>query len=238
MYQYIFKGTIHPIRATLAIGPIRQVLETNLSSNHLSIEFSIYSNQLTVYCDSEDELDIHSLRNLCLNVANGIVGAIGFYSGIGWTVEITEVLNRELGINYVYGADIPCLSSRNDNEKISDFFEKTSKFTGSDGRYLERCFSDLQLAITHPLDTPFYCYRAIESLRHLCRVKYSLDNEDQQWAKLSEISGKSWNDTALTKQYANDARHGDHQDFTSEERQVFLENTWALVENFINEIEV
>jgi len=212
-------------------------LKTTVSSSSIKIELSIYSNQLTIYCDVEDEIDIHDLKNLCFDFTSGIVGAIGFYSGIGWIVEISEILNRELKINYVYGADIPCLSSRNDNEKVGVFLKKISKFTGEDRRYMDRCFSDLQLAITHPLDTPFYCYRAIESLRHLCKVKYSVHKESEQWAKLSAISGKSWDNTKLTKSYANDARHGDHRNFTSEERQVFFENTWELVENFINKIE-
>ena len=233
MFEYVIKGRVLPIRATLSFGFTINQKITDSRGKTANVEISIYSNELTVYYNAEAEIDIYDLRNLCLNIVNGVVATIGFYSGIGWSVEISQVLNRDLEINEVYGANISCLSSRNDPSDFDKFWAKISIFSGKEKRYLDRCFSDLQLAITHPLDTPFYCYRAIESLRHLCGCRYKLNTEKEQWDKLSTLSGMSWDDTALTKNYANDARHGDHKSFTGGERQVFFEKTWELVENFI-----
>jgi len=223
MHEYILKGRVLPARAILSLGgeiPLSIVQGENSTSAEVAV--SIYSNEITIYYNTPDEINIHDLKNICINLVNSIIAAIGYHSGIGWNSEITQILNRKLNINYVYGADIPCLSKRNDIKTFKDFWQKISSVPPNERRFIDRCFSDLQLAITHPLDTPFYCYRAIESLRHLCSIRYELIEERDQWQKLSELSGKTWGDTKLIKDYANDARHGNHKNFTGEQREAFF----------------
>ena len=170
-------------------------------------------------------------------MCNIIVAQIGFFVGYGYSIEINQILCREHQINYVYGIDIPCLVKRNEGRDINILMSKVFSIQGEEIRFLQRCFVDLQLAITHPIDTPFYCYRAIESLRHFCRIRYSLTTEKQQWQKLAELTKKSWDDTKSVKLFANDARHGDHKHFSSDQRAEFFVSTWDLVDAFIDSVE-
>jgi hypothetical protein len=236
MQEYILKGRVLPVRATLSLGELQmQVLEGE-NKTPTEVAVSIYSNEVTVYYNTTVEIDIFDLRNICLNLVNGIISAVGYYSGIGWTLEITQVLNRKLSINYVYGADIPCLSKRNDIRKFSEFWQKISFAPPKERIFIDRCFSDLTSAIKHPLDTPFYCYRAIESLRHLCAIRYGLSKESEQWQKLSELSGKTWDDIKHIKDFANNARHGNHKSFTDNERESFFTVTWDLIDGFLDSL--
>lgn len=236
MQEYIFKGRVLPVRATLSLGEIQMQVTEGENSTPADVAVSIYCNEVTIYYNTTEEVNIYDLRNICLNLVNGIIAAVGYYSGIGWSLEITQVLNRKLNINEVYGADIPCLSKRNDIGKFNEFWEKLSSASSKERVYIDRCFSDLKLAITHPLDTPFYCYRAIESLRHLCAIRYGLSKESDQWQKLSELSGKTWDDTKHIKDFANDARHGNHKNFTDNQRESFFTVTWDLVDGFLDSL--
>ena len=237
MHEYILKGRVLPARATLSLGREVQVhLSQGENSAPAEVAVSIYSNEITIYYNTINEINIYDLKNICLNLVNSIIAAVGYYSGIGWSPEITQVLNRKLNINSVYGADITCLSKRNDIKTFNEFWKKISYAPPKERRFIDRCFSDLQLAITHPLDTPFYCYRAIESLRHLCSIRYELSEERDQWRKLSELSGKAWDDTKHIKDYANDARHGNHRNFTGDQRESFFTVTWDLVDGFLDSL--
>ncbi len=242
MFLYIIKGRVLPIRASLSFGPVKfhfvnkdeESLASGGTESLANIEISIFSNEITVYYDIEFPKDIYDIKNECLNTCNAVVAQIGFLLGYGYSVEINQILCRELNINFVFGIDIPCLAVRNQGRDISLMMKKIFSIEGSETRYLQRCFVDLQLAITHPIDTPFYCYRAIESLRHFCRIRYNLQTEKEQWLKLSELTNKSWNDTKNLKLFANDARHGDHKSFSSQERIDFFDTTWDLVDGFID----
>lgn len=236
MQEYILKGRVLPVRATLSLGEIQMQVAEGENSTPADVAVSIYCNEVTIYYNTTDEVNIYDLRNICLNLVNGIIAAVGYYSGIGWSLEITQVLNRKLNINYVYGADIPCLSKRNDLGEFNEFWQKISSAPSKERVFIDRCFSDLKLAITHPLDTPFYCYRAIESLRHLCAIRYGLFKESDQWRKLSELSGKTWDDTKHIKDFANDARHGNHKNFTGNQRESFFTVTWDLVDGFLDSL--
>ncbi len=237
MILYIVKGRVLPIRAALTFGPIRiQLSDEKSMSPSTNLELTIYANEVTIYYEAEYPRDIYDIKNECLYYCNAMVAQIGFLVGFGYSIEVNQILCRELDINIVYGIDIPCLSERNKGLDLNLLIQKIFSIKGPEVRYLHRCFVDLQLAITHPIDTPFYCYRAIESLRHFCRIRYNLAKEQQQWQKLSELTKKGWDDTKSVKIFANDARHGDHKGFSSEQRAEFFITTWELVDGFIDSV--
>lgn len=233
MNNYIIKGRVLPIRAQLSFGPINMSLESLNGESLGAAEFTIYCNEITIYYDTEKLIDIYDLRNQCLNLSGLIVAQIGYFLGFGYNTEINQILCKEQDINYVFGVDIPCLAVRNKDKNINDFMSKIMSFKGNEVRFIQRCFVDLQLAITHPIDTPFYCYRAIESLRQFCRDRYNIKKESEQWQKLSDITNFSWEHTKSIKEFANHARHGDHRNFNAEQRQEFFTNTWDFVDAFI-----
>lgn len=237
MPNYILLGKAYPLRAMLNV-PIHEFIALRRgSADQMRVRMSIFSNEITSYLDTDSEMDIYDLRNAALNLASKIVSAVGFYAGISWQIDISHILCRELDLDFVFGAEIECLVNRKERSQFPEFLKKVYRFNADEAVFLNRCFSDLQAAMSHPIDTPFYCYRAIESLRHLCGFRYRLRKECEQWSKLSQLSGKKWEDTKILKDYANSARHGNHMDISGVQRKEFFIVTWGLVDGFLNSID-
>ena len=191
-------------------------------------------NQVTVWIYSEDEWNIFDLRNAVKQTVNDIVSIIGFLKGYAYSIEITQVVNDDRGIDYVFGIDIPCIEERNKNiklkEKILGILEKTS---GEHGIFIHRSLNDLIMAMQHPQDTGFYCFRAIESLRHYCRVRFNIETELDQWKKVNSISGYDKDHIEIVRQFALPTRHGDIVPISSEDREKIFMKTWDVIEAFI-----
>ena len=163
------------------------------------------------------------------------VAAIGYLKGYAYEVEIRRVLHPELGI-CVFGIDIPCIAERNESidldARIALIREKT---TGVEGVLLNRCFNDLVMAMKSPDDTGFYCYRAIESLRQHCIIKFKLnpENKSMQWKKLRDTAQCDENTIRSIKESADPVRHGDVMSITSEDRKTLFLKTWDIVDSCI-----
>jgi hypothetical protein len=84
-----------------------------------------------------------------------------------------------------------------------------------------RAVDDLAAAVGSPHDTAFLCYRALESLRvFVCRQEH-LDRRDG-WIRLRQVVGLDRDETMdVLEKLATAARHGDHQELTSAQRETF-----------------
>src|SRR5437764_3406318 len=117
---------------------------------------------------------------------------VGYLKGYAYDFEITRVVHQGRKIDYVFGIDVPCIAERGKVVDLQDALSKLrGKTVGPNGLYLHRCFSDLVSSMKHADDTGFYCYRAIESLRHHCAAVHGLAAADKpiQCAKFREVSG-------------------------------------------------
>jgi hypothetical protein len=67
MHEYILKGRVLPARAILSLGgeiPLSIVQGENSTSAEVAV--SIYSNEITIYYNTPDEINIHDLKNMFL----------------------------------------------------------------------------------------------------------------------------------------------------------------------------
>lgn len=183
---------------------------------------------------SDDEWDIFDLRNIVKSWVNDVSAVFGFVIGHAYEVEIRQVLCESLNIDYVFGIDIPCIKERSKDididKKISDLIKKSG---GECGLYIRRCLNDLNMALKHPDDTAFYCFRGLEALKQCCRYVFEINEEKKQWERLSEITGFGRDDIEFIRTGAFPARHGDISLIDAEGRVKMLERTWDIVEAFI-----
>ena len=117
---------------------------------------------------------------------------VGYLKGYAYDFEVTRVLNPSREIDYVFGIDIPCLAERGKSIDLEDALPKLwEKTSGRNGVFLNRCFSELASSMKHADDTAFYCYRAVESLRHHCAAVHGLSDADKskQWEKFRKSRG-------------------------------------------------
>jgi len=237
MESYLFYGIVLPERAllTLKLAPFHF---SHLASGVTGqAKVSIELNQVAVWVESEHNWDIFDLRNLVKTLVQNELAIIGYLKGYAYDLQITRLLNQSRGIDYVFGIDIPCLAHRGISVDLNEALSKLKgKTLGPNGVFLFRCFNDLVSSMKHADDTGFYCYRAIESLRHHCAALHGLSTTEKpaQWEKFREVSGCDEQTLDAIKTAAVALRHGEVSSITSSDREKLFTSTWDVVEKYLN----
>ncbi|MBN3797216.1 hypothetical protein [Burkholderia sp. Ac-20392] len=235
MEPYLFFGVVLPERAQLS-------LQFSVRFSHSTsgvggdAKASIILNQMVVHVNSKHDWDIFDLRNVVKNIIQNYLAMVGYLAGISYDFEITRILNQSRGIDYVFGIDIPCLAERNKGIDMQDSLTRLrDKTIGENGIFLSRCFADLVSSMKHADDTGFYCYRAIESLRHHCAALHGLTNagKAKQWDKFREISGSTEETLRSIKLAADPLRHGEASGGSAQDRTKLLTDTWDVVDSYL-----
>jgi hypothetical protein len=238
MEPYLLNGVVLPERAQLSLGFALEF--SHLTSGVTGVaKVSILLNQVAVWVESEHEWDIFDLRNVVKSILQTHLAMVGYLKGFAYDFEVTRVLNQSRAIDYVFGIDIPCLAERAKSIDVQDALLKLrDKTVGPNGVFLHRCFSDLASAIKHADDTGFYCYRAVESLRHHCAALHDLSSTDKakQWEKFREVSRCTEDTLRAIKAAADPLRHGAPGDATSEDRAKLFTSTWDVVHAYLNAV--
>ena len=238
MQTYYFEGIVLPERAQLTLKFSGEV-EHITSGLKVKVESSIVLNQVAVWVDVEEEWDIYDLRNVVRGFLQDELAVLGYLRGYAYDLEVKRVLNRALGIDWVFGIEISCIEERNKSINIDDELKSIhQKSLGREGVLLHRCFNDLIMAMKNPDDTGFYCYRAIESLRHHCIIKFDMpiDKKQVQWQKLREIAGCDEKNIRDIQSSADAVRHGDVVAITAQDREALFMKTWDIVDGYIKNI--
>lgn len=235
MEPYFFQGVVLPERAQLS-------LQFTLSFSHITsgvagiAKVSIVLNQVAVWVESDYEWDIFDLRNVVNNLVQSHLDIVGYVKGYAYDFEISRVLNQSRSVDYVFGIDIPCLVERGKSLDLNaELIKLRDKTIGPNGVFLNRCFSDLVSAMKHADDTGFYCYRAIESLRHHCAAIHGLSSSEKstQWDKFREVAACDEKALRAIKQAADPLRHGEAAGITSDDRAALFVKTWDVVDGYL-----
>ena len=232
---YIIKGIVHPERAQISLGPFEFKFIHPSTGHHARTTINIVLNQVTILVWSDAEWDIFDLRNVAKQLVADHLAMVGYIKGYAYEVEIRQILNTEKEIDYVYGIDIPCIGERNKEKDVIVEIEKIMSHSGGEnGIFVRRCLNDLIMAMKHPDGTAFYCFRALESLKLYCRERFKIDDESDQWKKLSEITGTGKDDIKFIRDKAFPIRHGDVVGIASDERVEMFMKTWDIVDAFLS----
>ncbi|WP_328515486.1 hypothetical protein [Ralstonia pseudosolanacearum] len=196
-------------------------------------------NQVAVWVDTDDDWDIFDLRNIVSNIVQNHLGMLGFLLGRAYDFSVTRVLSQSRNVDYVFGIDVPGISDDAETMDVQQALnELSAKAIGTNGIYLNRCFGDLVAAIKHADDTAFYCYRAIESLRHHFAATHELASESKvvQWSKFREAAGCEHAAIMAIKTASDGLRHGDPTSVVGHDRAELLRDTWGIVRSYINQL--
>lgn len=236
MEPYLFHGVVLPERAQLSLSFALQF--THVGSGLTGeAKVSIVLNQVAVWVESEHDWDIFDLRNVVKNIVQGELAMVGYLKGYAYESEITRVLHQGRGIDRVFGIDIPCIAKRGESVDLPEALSRLrEKANGPNGVFLRRCFADLASAMRDADDTGFYCYRAIESLRHHCAAVHAVFavNKSGQWEKFREVAGCDERTLRSIKAAADPLRHGVASAVSSKEREKLLTSTWEVVDGYLH----
>jgi hypothetical protein len=238
MEPYFFQGVVLPERAQISLAFNAKFSHVS-SGTYAEAKVSVVLNQVAVWVICDDEWNIFELRSVVRNLVQGHLVMLGYIFGYAYDLEISRVLSPERQIDYVFGIDIPFLTARAEGKDINEELLKLRKKTvGEQGLLITRCFNDLTFAIKYVEDTGFYCYRAIESLRHHCANSKGLKDAGKtiQWSALREFSGVDEASLRAVKEAADALRHGEASGNSTMHRDELLKLTWQIVDSYITKI--
>lgn len=235
MKKLFLSGTLHPERAMLSVGNLEHELMAPDGKKQGRIKFNIYNNQITAFVEWEnDSEDIYTLRNITKAGVELITNVVGFLKGYAYDVEIAKIFDGELDLSFVFGVQIPALEERNKDRDGSTVNHIYPLCFGSEGVYLRRCLGDLSMAIKHPDDTPFYCFRALESLKQYFGYTTGAETDREQWEEMAKTIGGKRDDVEPIRKLAFPARHGVPEPVTDQIRKNTFLTTWDIVEKYVD----
>lgn len=236
MYRYFLDGMVHPERAQIPDRRISAKFRHAASGVDAKADIRILLNQVAVWVETEVEWNALDLRNVVKYLVQLEMDLVGYVLGHTYDVEIRRVICPEVGLDVVFGIDVPCITELHRGVELdSRIAAMRPKLQGESGVFLHRCLRDLITAMKEPDDVEFHCYRAVESLRQHCIATRSLDPKDKatQWKTLREIAGCDESATRLLEKAAQAPRHGEPVVVPEADTVKLLTTAWTIADGYI-----
>jgi len=229
MVTYIFTGKVMPERANVNISAPPFHVEAKDAGISFDAIVSIGASQVSVVLNTETvNADLSTLKNYVEDTVKILVDAYGYLSGRGYDIEITSVVEPK-GKQIVFGVGIYQLEQAQSERPLA-FHELIEVMNKSP--HLRRALGDLREAIRSSLDTGFFCYRAIESIRQSFKKAEDGDKDGPSWERLRNALriDRSWMDYLV--KFATPQRHGEMPYMSGEDRLKAMQHAWKVVDRF------
>lgn len=198
--KYFVTGRVHPERANVSFARV----ELRLQGGGTAVTYCD-SSQITVALDVQQIDGWISANIVASDVANILVGSLGFALGSGYSVEIVQV-SEEDGTPHVFGVrptgDTPDQTLAVEPSNVA--FQRALHLSGKD-IFFRLAVQDYLRAITDVTDCAMYCYRSIEAIKSAFVLSTGNDRWDEMHAALGTDRTAI---TATVKVFADPVRHG------------------------------
>jgi len=198
--KYLCTGRVQPERADVSFSRI----EMNFEGGGTAVA-SCDASQLTVVLDVANIDGWIAAQIMADDVANILVGALGFSLGSGYSVELIQVTEED-GTPYVFGVR-PEGQTPGQTLGIEPYIPAFNRAFHLSGRdvFFRLALRDYLRAITDVTDCATYCYRAIEGIKSAFVFKTGVDRWDDMHTAIGTERDAI---TTTVKQYADAVRHG------------------------------
>lgn len=172
-----------------------------------------------------------SLVNLVRDAIQGILDVFSYLMGASINFHLL-VVGHPGGALTLLGNGIRELANRYSNALGES--DRILKVLGRQSTHvLWRAIADFRQAIAYPADTPFYCYRAVESLRYY----FDTENKKRGWEKLRVSLGIEKKTIDSITKHADDIRHGKSIFVSEGDRLTYLKIADQVIQKFVDYIE-
>jgi hypothetical protein len=198
--KYVVTGRVHPERADISFSRVEMKFEGGGAA-----VASCDASQITVVLDVPSVDGWIAAQIRADDVANILVGSLGFSLGSGYSVELIQVTEED-GTPHVFGVR-PEGETPGQTLGIDPYipaFNRAFRLSGRDV-FFRLALRDYLRAITDVKDCATYCYRAIEGIKSAFVFKTGLDRWDDMHSALGTERDVI---TTTVKQYADAVRHG------------------------------
>ena len=196
--KYLCTGRVLPERVNVKFAQIK------VGEGDISAVVSCDASQLTVVLDIPWD-DLVTAHSMAKDVAEIVVGALGFSLGLGYSVEIIQVTRQDAA--YVFGVKPESPKPGQTLQIASDHipsFNQAFHLSASDV-FFRLALRDYLRAMTDAKDCAFYCYRAIEAVKSAFEFKTRNDGWNSMHSALGTNKATIEN---TVKDYADPLRHG------------------------------
>jgi hypothetical protein len=197
--KYICTGRVQPERADVRFNRVG----INFDGGGSAVA-SCDASQLTVVLDSPNIDGWITAQIQAEDVANFIVGSLGFSLGTGYSVELVQVTEED-GTPHVFG--VRPAGEAGETLGFSAYlpvFNRAIRLSARDV-FFRLAVRDYLRAIRDVTDCATYCYRAIEGIKSSFVSKTGVDRWDEMHAALGTDRESI---TKTVKEYADAVRHG------------------------------
>lgn len=198
--KFLVTGRVHPERADVSFGRV----ELQLNGGGRAIA-ACEASQITVALDVPHLDGWISANIMAGDIANILVGALGFSLGSGYSTEIVQVTEED-GTPHVFGVR-PSGDSPGETLAVEPqlpVFNRAFRLSGRDV-FFRLALRDYLRALTDVTDCAMYCYRAIESIKSAFVSKTGFDRWDDMHTALGTDRALI---TSTVKNFADTVRHG------------------------------
>jgi len=198
--KYVVTGRVHPERANISFDRV----EMGFEGGGITVA-SCDASQITITLNATRIDGWIAAKIMADDVANIIVGSLGFSLGSGYSVELIQVTEED-GTPHVFGVR-PEGESPGETLAINPHipaFNRAFRLSGRDV-FFRLALRDYLRAITDVTDCATYCFRAIEGIKAAFVYKTGFDRWDDMHATLGTERDAI---TTTVKQFADAVRHG------------------------------
>jgi len=234
--NYLVLGKIIPEREPFSHDGIRLFVNDKERGVKVTLLLGVINNQLTAKIIGDiGGQSIVFLKNMVEQAENMVLNANAFLTGLVLETDIVSVIiepndRNDGSIDYhTFGAH-DLIATR---QSSLDFQTIWKICDSSNGLPLGRALNDLKVALSNINDTPFYCYRAIETIKLHIGASHGEDDDKKQWDITRNVLKVERADIDSIKKLADELRHGKNIRFTGVEWRNIVNLTWDIVEKYV-----
>lgn len=228
--KWTFFGRVLPERIPLRIEGPEFVGIARQAGIRFRSKVEIADGQFIVPVTIESgQIDVYSLRNLVENHIRYITDLIGYLHGGSFDVDIVSAVGDE-GSAVVFGITVPVLEESRKGqpgEIAADLMQAVAESIPA-----RMVLARFREAIRSPVDTGFFCYRAIETMMQSMKANPN-DNDKTSWDLLRRQLQVDRGVIDAIKAYADDPRHGKVSSIRDDERAKVFRLTDEIVRRYL-----
>jgi hypothetical protein len=175
------------------------------------------------------DTDVHSLRNYLEADVRSIVDLVGYQRGLSFDVEIISAIADVSKSGLVFGTQIPALAqSRSITNEISN--DLIIAVTANPSA--KAVLANFREAMRMPVETGFFCYRAIEAMMQTMKVAPD-ESDGAGWSRLHANLKVDAAYIKAIKAQADDPRHGKVSAISDAARAEVFKWTDPIISRFL-----
>lgn len=206
-------------------------LPKHTSRSSLGFEFEteghIYQSKILAVVRQRRAVDIWTLRNAVASDVQVSVDLASFLFGAGLVVDIISAQSDE-GEGYFFDAFIPAVRRADSEMEVpTNLIATVAMDTAS-----QIALSDFREAMRVPIQTGFFCYRAIEATMQSFKA-HEGEKDPPAWERLRTSLHVERSALDRIKLHADWARHGRQGKVTDGDRAMLLTTTREIISRYL-----